>query len=199
METEAFESVAVHPQMGGCGTTWNTFDTRGVCHANNFRCMRIGTTTRMQIRIRLVKSRPWPRMRKVESNSMKQMLLALALVSLSGGSAYADDAPVSATSTSEQGEARQLGVFLGGTASQYDLCVKKGFLPRGSQSAEETAKSILDKTRISSKGVDLSPYVQDGWNMMKKEIADNESFFTQEKCASVGKEWAKVLAATRNR
>jgi hypothetical protein len=138
-------------------------------------------------------------MGKLELNSMKQMLLVLALVLLSRGSAYADDAPVSATSTSEQGEARQLGVFLGGTATQYDLCVKKGFLPKGSQSAEETAKSIFEKTRISSKGVDLSAYVQDGWNMMKKEIADNESFFTQEKCASVGKEWAKLLVAMRNK
>jgi hypothetical protein len=130
---------------------------------------------------------------------MKQMLLILALVLLSGGRVLADDAPVSATSTSEQGEARQLGVFLGGTASQYDLCVRKGFLPKGSQSAEETAKSLLEKTHISSKGMDLSAYVQDGWDMMKKEISANESFFTQEKCASVGKEWSKLLVAMRNK
>jgi hypothetical protein len=130
---------------------------------------------------------------------MKQMLLILALVLLSGGRVLADDAPVSATSNSEQGEARQLGVFLGGTASQYDLCVRKGFLPKGSQSAEETAKSLLEKTHISSKGMDLSAYVQDGWDMMKKEISANESFFTQEKCASVGKEWSKLLVAMRNK
>jgi hypothetical protein len=130
---------------------------------------------------------------------MKQMLLILALVLPCTGRVLADDAPVSATSTSEQGEARQLGVFLGGTASQYDLCVKKGFLPKGNQSAEETAKSLLEKTRISSRGVDLSPYVQDGWDMMKKEISENQSFFTQEKCASVGKEWSKLLVAMRNK
>jgi hypothetical protein len=130
---------------------------------------------------------------------MKQVLRILALLVLSSAGALADDAPVSATSTPEQGEARQLGVFLGGTASQYDLCVKKGFLPKGSQSAEETAKSILDKTRISSQGRDLSPYVQDGWDMMKKEINDNQSFFTQEKCNSVGKEWARLLVAMHNK
>jgi hypothetical protein len=29
--------------------------------------------------------------------------------------------------------------------------------------------------------------------MIEKEISQNQSFFTQEKCASAGKGWAKML------
>jgi hypothetical protein len=42
-------------------------------------------------------------------------------------------------------------------------------------------------------------YVQDGWNMMKKEISENESFYTQERCASVGKQWTKLLVVMRKK
>jgi hypothetical protein len=34
---------------------------------------------------------------------------------------------------------------------------------------------------------------------MKKEISEHESFYTKEKCASVGKEWAKMLATMANK
>jgi hypothetical protein len=35
--------------------------------------------------------------------------------------------------------------------------------------------------------------------MIKREISDNESFFTQDKCAAVGREWAKMLAGMRKK
>ncbi len=124
----------------------------------------------------------------------KELLAVCALMMSAGGSAYADEAPAPATQTAEQAQARQFGMFFGGTASQYDLCVKKGFLPKGDQSAEEIAKSFLEKTWTANKGADQSAYVQDGWNVMKKEVSENESFFTQEKCTSVGKQWTKLLA-----
>jgi hypothetical protein len=130
---------------------------------------------------------------------MKKLLAVLALMITAGGLVQADDATAPTTNTQEQAQARQFGIFFGGTASQYDLCVKKGFLPKGDQSAEEIAKSFMEKTWATNQGADQSAYVQDGWNMMKKEISENESFFTQEKCSGVGKQWTKLLAAMRKK
>jgi hypothetical protein len=122
-------------------------------------------------------------------------LLGLGLI-MWGSAANAQNAP--ATATQAQGQARQLGILVGGTATQYDLCVKKGFLAKNDPSAEETAKSILEKMRANG-GPDQSTYVQEGWDMIKKEISAHESFYTQEKCAGVGKEWAKIMAAMRKK
>jgi len=110
---------------------------------------------------------------------------------------HAGDVPGLVTLTQDQAQARQFGIFFGGTASQYDLCVKKGFLAAGSQSAEEIAKAFLVKMPVLNKGQDLSAYVQDGWDTIKKEISEDESFYTQEKCAGVGKQWAKMMATMR--
>jgi len=101
------------------------------------------------------------------------------------------------TATAAEAQARQVGMFVGGTASQYDLCSKKGFLAALKPSAEETAMAMLEKLRVSSGGVDQSGFIQQGWDMMKKEISEHESFYTQERCASVGKEWAKMMAAAK--
>jgi hypothetical protein len=112
------------------------------------------------------------------------------------GAANAQSAP--ATATQAQGQARQLGILVGGTATQYDLCLKKGFVAKSDQSAEEIAKSFFEKMRIDG-GPDQSAYVQEGWDMIKKEISEHESFYTQEKCAGVGKEWAKITATMRKK
>jgi hypothetical protein len=125
---------------------------------------------------------------------ISRILLAAALAAAIVPSAFADDTQVPATLSNEQAQARQLGIYFGGMASQYDLCVRKGFLAKGDQSAEQIAKSALEKVRSLSKGPDQSAYVQDGWDTMKKEISEHESFYTKEKCASVGKEWAKMVA-----
>jgi hypothetical protein len=126
---------------------------------------------------------------------MKQFVLAVGLAAAIGAPACADETQASATLNNEQAQARQLGIYFGGTATQYDLCVKKGFLAKGDQSAEETARTVLEKVRALSKGPDQSAYVQDGWDMMKKEISEHESFYTREKCTAVGKEWAKILVS----
>jgi hypothetical protein len=132
--------------------------------------------------------------------SMNQTWLALAFLASVGTAAHAEDAPASAALSTQQGQARQFGIFYGGTASQYDLCVKKGFLAKGDQSAEEIAKSMLEKVmRASNIGPDLFPYVQDGWDTMKHEISQHESFYSQEKCSGVGREWAKMIAAMRSK
>jgi hypothetical protein len=136
---------------------------------------------------------------KCKRDAMLKLLALSALMAPAGGLVHANDAPEPATKTAEQAQARQFGIFFGGTASQYDLCVKKGFLPKGDQSAEQIAKSFIEKASAMSPGADQSAYIQDGWNMMKKEISENESFFTQEKCTAVGKEWTKMLAEMRKK
>jgi hypothetical protein len=130
---------------------------------------------------------------------MTRPIVILTLAAVCAGIVNADDAPVPGTLSAEQAQARQFGIFLGGTASQYDLCARKGFLAQGNQSAEETAKSIIEKMHASNPGTDQSVYIQDGWDMMKKEISQNESFYTQEKCSWVGKEWAKIMATMRKK
>ncbi len=122
-----------------------------------------------------------------------KILLSLGLI-MWGGAVSAQNA----TATQDQGQARQLGMLVGGTATQYDLCVKKGFVAKSDQSAEETAKSFFEKMRGSG-GPDQSAYIQEGWDMMKKEISAHESFYTQEKCVGVGKEWARITATMRKK
>jgi hypothetical protein len=122
-------------------------------------------------------------------------LLSLGLI-MWASAASAQNAP--ATATQAQGQARQLGILVGGTATQYDLCVQKGFLAKSGQTAEETAKSVFEKMRADG-SPDQSAFVQEGWDMMKKEISAHESFYTQEKCAGVGKEWAKIVATMRKK
>lgn len=125
-----------------------------------------------------------------EFTAMKK-LLSLALI-MWGGAASAQNA----VATQDQGQARQLGILVGGTATQYDLCAKKGFLAKSDPSAEETAKSFFEKMRADG-GPDRSTFVQEGWDMMKKEISAHESFYTQEKCTGVGKQWARITATMR--
>jgi opacity protein-like surface antigen len=130
---------------------------------------------------------------------MKKLLAVFALTVSAGALVHAGDAPEPTTNTPAQAQARQFGIYFGGTASQYDLCVRKGFLPKGNQSAEQIAKSFLEKTWTTNQGTDQSVYVQDGWDMMKKQISENESFFTQEKCTAVGKQWAKLLVVVQKK
>ena len=129
---------------------------------------------------------------------MKKLLAVFTLMVPAGGVLHANDAPEPTTNSQSQAQARQFGIFFGGTASQYDLCVKKGFLPKGNQSAEEIAQAFLEKT-LANQGAEQSLYVQDGWKTIKREISENESFYTQARCASVGKQWAKLLEVMRKK
>jgi hypothetical protein len=129
---------------------------------------------------------------------MRQLMVVFALV-VSAVAVRANDMPATDTLTPEQAQARQFGIFFGGTASQYDLCAKKGFVPKGDPSAEVTAKAFLDKTWSTERGADKAAYVQDGWDTMKKEISENESFYTQDKCVAVGKQWTKLVAEMRKK
>jgi hypothetical protein len=120
-------------------------------------------------------------------------VVILACVSLASA-AYGDDDPAAKALAQTHADAQEFGVFFGGMATQYDLCVKKGFLAKGTQSAEATAKLILRKMREYTPGPDQSAYVQEGWDLAKHEVAKREADYTREKCSSwVAKEWAKML------
>ncbi len=56
---------------------------------------------------------------------MKLVTLILGLVGLNGVAVHADDVPAPGAIGTEQAQAREFGIFFGGMASQYDLCVKK--------------------------------------------------------------------------
>ena|SRR5271168_3579847 len=129
------------------------------------------------------------------SRSMTRVAIVFWLAAVAGAAAYADDVPASTASSTEQGQARQFGIYFGGMASQYDLCVKKGLLPKGDQTAEQTAKLILEKMRqLSKEEADQFAFVQEGWDAIKQEVARHESEYTQEKCSWVAREWAKMVA-----
>jgi hypothetical protein len=130
---------------------------------------------------------------------MKHSFLAFGLLALTVSHAFADDPPVSAAVSTAQAQARQFGMFFGGTATQYDLCVRKGFLAKGDRSAEDSARAYIEKLRETNRGSDEFVFVQDGWDTIKREVSEHEAFFTPEKCAGVGREWAKILVKIRSK
>jgi hypothetical protein len=116
------------------------------------------------------------------------VLAALASAIVSG-----DELPAPSASSTEQAQAREFGIFFGGTATQFDLCVKKGLLPKGDRSAADIAESIIRTMQEHNREADQSAFVQEGWDYMKSYVAAHESQYTREKCAWVGGEWAKMV------
>jgi hypothetical protein len=136
---------------------------------------------------------------RIGAGHMKHLYLTFGLLTIISIPALADDPPVSAAVSTAQAQARQFGMFLGGTATQYDLCAKKGFLAKSDPSAEDQAGAYIEKMRATTPGPDQFAYVQEGWQTIKREVSQHESFFTQEKCSGVGKEWAKILLKMRSK
>src|SRR5580700_7247824 len=110
------------------------------------------------------------RLVREKGTRMKHAMMMLGLIVAMSRAAVADDVPATAAASTEQAQARQFGIYFGGMASQYDLCVKKGLLAKGDQSAEQIAKAILEKMRQFDKGTDQSAFVQEGWDAIKLEI-----------------------------
>ena len=95
----------------------------------------------------------------------------------------------------QRGEAQLFGVVFGGVAHQYDMCSAAGFLPRGQQSAEETAKAILAKMATVGDQSESIPDVRKGWNAAQEATdRDKAEIVTSERCAAVGKQWNKWMA-----
>lgn len=99
------------------------------------------------------------------------------------------------TPEEQRAQAQLFGVIFGGVAHQYDLCSAAGFLPRGQQSAEETAKAILAKmANVGDQGKSM-PDVQKGWSAARGAVDGNRANqVTDERCAAVGNQWNKWMA-----
>jgi hypothetical protein len=95
----------------------------------------------------------------------------------------------------QRGEAQLFGALFGGVAHEYDLCSAAGFLPRGPQSAEETAEATLARMAKVGDQSESIPAVRKGWNAAQ-EAADRDkaNMVTSERCAAVGKQWNKWMA-----
>lgn len=95
----------------------------------------------------------------------------------------------------QRGEARLFGAVFGGVAHEYDLCSAAGFLPRGPQSAEETAEATLARMARVGDQSESIPDARKGRNAAQ-EAADRDkaNMVTSERCAAVGKQWNKWMA-----
>jgi hypothetical protein len=99
----------------------------------------------------------------------------------------------------QRGEAQLFGAVFGGVAHQYDLCTAAGFLPRGQQSAEETAKAILAIMATVGDQSQSMPDVHKGWNASQEAVdRDKANTVTSERCAAVGKQWNKWMTMCRS-
>ena len=106
-----------------------------------------------------------------------------------------DVTPTRRMSPEEQrAQAQLFGAVFGGVASQYDLCSAAGFLPKGQQSAEETAREILAKMGAVGNQSESLPDVRQGWSA-SREAADRDkaNIITSERCAAVGKQWNRWM------
>jgi hypothetical protein len=95
----------------------------------------------------------------------------------------------------QRAEVHLFGTVFGGLAHQYDLCSAAGFLPRGQQSAEETAKAVLAKMANVGDQAESMPDIQKGWNAARDAVdQDRANLITDDRCAAVGKRWNKWMA-----
>ena len=102
-----------------------------------------------------------------------------------------------ALSKTKQAPGIEFGMFFGATASQYDLCVQKGLIPVGKQSAEETARSILETMEQHNHDPDGMAGARKGWDVAKREIAKRSADYTQQRCDEVAAQWNRYVAMMR--
>ena len=99
------------------------------------------------------------------------------------------------TPDERRAQAHLFGTVFGGLAHEYDLCSAAGFLPRGQQSAEETAKAILAKmANVGDQSESMSD-VYKGWTTAQEAVdRDKANLITDERCATAERRWNKWLA-----
>jgi hypothetical protein len=107
-----------------------------------------------------------------------------------GGYADINTIPVK----SEPAQAMEFGIYFGAAASRYDLCANKGFVPRGAQSAEELAESMLKTMEERTRDTEGTLNVRKGWDLAKQQIAQRSADYTQTRCQEVAAQWAKCRA-----
>jgi hypothetical protein len=102
-------------------------------------------------------------------------------------------APAARAIPSDPAQAMQFGIFFGGTASQHELCVKRGFLPKETRSAEQEANSILTTMEQHNQDPEGTINARKGWQLAKQQMQQHGGDFTQERCNAVVAQWKKFL------
>lgn len=90
-------------------------------------------------------------------------------------------------------QARQFGILIGGAASQYDLCVRRGFAPRSNPSAEEMLEAFLKASAEYNHDTEGVARAREGWQLMKQEIAKRTATYDRERCDVVIATWHRIL------
>ena len=76
----------------------------------------------------------------------------------------------------QRGEAQLFGALFGGVAHEYDLCSAAGFLPRGPQSAEETAEATLARmAKVGDQSESIRPFARAGMPHKKRPTGTRQT------------------------
>jgi hypothetical protein len=89
-------------------------------------------------------------------------------------------------------QAEEFGIFFGSAASQYDLCVSRGFIPKGPRSAQEDANSFLAEMERRTEDHAGVANARKGWELAKQEIDEHRADFTEKRCEDVQAQWIKL-------
>jgi hypothetical protein len=91
----------------------------------------------------------------------------------------------------------EFGIFFGGTATQYDVCVDRDLLPKGKRSAKDEADSILAMMEQHNHDPEGTVNARKGWELAKQQMDQHRVDFTQERCNAVAAQWRKFLTMMR--
>lgn len=128
-----------------------------------------------------------------------QPITPLLAFLLTATAVWAADFSVAPMPRAHTTRATQYGAYVGGTASEYDLCVAKGHLPRGNTPAERIARMLLDKLHQPDPAADMAPYAYRGWELAKQDLARHAAEYDRAKCVRVSAEWTTLLAGVRSK
>ena len=101
--------------------------------------------------------------------------------------------------TSDPAQAREFGIFFGSAASQFDLCVQRGYIASGPRSAENTANSVLETMQQFNNDPEGIRNAREGWLSVKQSISAHPPELSQAYCDAVAQQWAKYAAMMQAR
>ncbi|WP_342620826.1 hypothetical protein [Rhodoferax sp. GW822-FHT02A01] len=90
-------------------------------------------------------------------------------------------------------QAASIGVYFGGTASQFDMCVDKGFLPPPKATAESQVNEYLAKPDRGKQELAMEPYFRKGWDMARQQLHEPGFAMTKERCDFIKSQWEKYV------
>jgi hypothetical protein len=93
----------------------------------------------------------------------------------------------------QHAQAMQLGIFLGGSATQYDVCVAKGYIPPSPKKAEDDVVSYLKTSEQFTHDQEGIGFVQKGWDIAKQKITEQPPKYWESNCDFIGKQWNKYV------